>query len=450
MKRASKFVSIALSAFIALSLTACGQNNGGNSNSGSSPKPSDPAASNAAAETEKPQEDVTIRVSYWAGTQLTIDAHNKVVELFEKAYPHINVESEYAPGGEYNDKILVQAASDTLPDVIRTDYSQINNYVSKGLLAPLDDFVANKTIDLEGINPMHIDVGRVDGKLYGINIGNNALVLYYDPDKLKEAGVTLPEGEYTWEQYEKDLQTIKDKLNIAGDSHYGQSQFEIWLRQNDAKLYAADGKSLGYEDDGLFTTFFDTQLRLQKKGLLSSIAVESEIKALEDGPFPKGQAAFGGYGYWSNSHSDVFVKQLGKQVGFSFFPGPTKGAYIKPSFFHGVWSKSKHPVEAATFIEFYTNNIEAAKSLNGYFGFAYNPKVLAGLEGTFSENQKQIVDFLAKVEKQGSPIDPPAPAAGSEVGAAFKNIASEIFYEKLSPADGATRFREEASKILSK
>lgn len=443
----NRIASPVLAATLAAALAGCG----GGSGTASGTSPSAPAAAaSPGASTATKQEEVTLRVSYWAGSELTVNAHNQVVELFQKAYPHIKVQSEYYPGGEYNDKILVQAASGTLPDVIRTDYSQIQNYVAKGLLAPLDAYAADKTLDVEGINPVHIDVGRVSGKLYGINIGNNALVLYYDPDKLKAAGVGVPGPDYSWEQYEKDLEAVKSKLSLAGDSHYGQSQFEIWLRQHGAKLYNDAQDGLGYTDDNLFTEFYTKELNLQKKGLLSSIAVESEVKALEDGPFPKGQTSFGGLSYWSNSHSDVLNKQLGKQVGFAFFPGGAKGAYIKPSFFHGIYAKSKHPKEAAQFIQFYTYSIEAAKSLNGYFGFAYSPKVLAGLEGSLTENQKKVIEFLGQVEKYGSPIDPPAPAAGSEVSTALKNISSEIFYEKITPAEGAKRFRQEAAKILKK
>lgn len=434
---------------LAIGLTACG---GGNTNNASTNEASNtPKTSASETKEASSAEPVTIRVSYWAGTQLTIDAHDNVVKLFEAAYPNIKVQSEYATGADYTDKILVQAASKDLADVVRVDYSQIQNYVSKGLLQPLDEYVADKTIDLEGINPLHTDVGKVDDKLYGVNIGNNALVLFYDPDKLKEAGVEAPSASgYTWEQYEQDLQTVKDKLGIYGDTHFGQSQYEIWLRQHDAKLYNDAQDGLGYEDDDLFTEFFETQLRLQKKELLTPVAVESEIKALEDGPFPKGNSAYGGWGYWSGSHSAVVEKQLNKVVGFSLFPGPGKGAYIKPSFFHGISSNSKHPKEAAQFIEFYTNNIEAAKSLDGYFGFPYNPKVLAGVESEFTDTQKRVRAYLDLVESQGSPIDPPAPAAGSEVSTSFKNIASEIFYEKLTPAEGAKRFRQEANKALKK
>ncbi|WP_138752316.1 ABC transporter substrate-binding protein [Paenibacillus sinopodophylli] len=445
-----KLRNTAVLLLLAIGLTACGGGNAGNAGNNTQANQTE---TNAPAENKESEsaEPVTIRVSYWAGTQLTIDAHDNVVKLFEQAHPNIKVQSEYAPGAEYTDKILVQAASKDLADVVRVDYSQIQNYVSKGLLQPLDSFVADKTIDLEGINPLHIDVGKVDDKLYGVNIGNNALVLFYDPEKLKEAGVTPPSADgYSWEQYEQDLQAVKDKLGIYGDTHFGQSQFEIWLRQHDAKLYNDAQNGLGYDDDQLFTAFFETQLRLQKKGLLTPVAVESEIKALEDGPFPKGNSAFGGWGYWSGSHSAVVEKQLNKVVGFSLFPGSGKGAYIKPSFFHGIASNSKHPKEAAQFIEFYTNNIEAAKSLDGYFGFPYNPKVLAGVEAEFTDTQKRVRDYLELVEAQGNPIDPAAPSAGSEVSTSFKNIASEIFYEKLTPSDGAKRFREEANKALNK
>lgn len=433
----------------ALSLTivlaGCGGQSGGSGTPNASSSPN-----SGGAGSDKP-ENVTLRMSYWAGSQLTVDKNNAVIELFQEAYPHIKIEAEYYAGDAYNDKINVQAASNSLPDIIRVDYAQIQNYVNKGLLLPLDDYIADQTIDMEGVAEVNMKGGMIGGTTYGINIGNNALIMFYDPDKLAEAGVQPPGADYTWEQYEQDMAAIKDKLGIYGDTHMKREHFEVWLRQNGQKLYNEDQKALGYADDALFVAFMEKQLRWQKDGLISPISVELEIRGLEDGPFPKGEAAFGGYSYWSN-HADIMETQLKKPVGMAMYAGSGdgKGMYMKPSFFHGIWSSSKHPKEAAMFIEFFTNHIDAAKSLNAYFGMPYHPDLVSEMQSTFSETQKRVSAYLQMVEQHSSEIDPPAPVAGSEVGKIFDNVASEIFYEQISPEAGAAKFRAEADAALAK
>lgn len=443
MRKAMKVIGLLA---ISLTMTLAGCSQGSNENPGSSP-----STNNGSNQTDKAPKDVTLRMSYWAGSQLTVDKNNAVIELFEKAYPHIKIEAEYYAGDAYNDKINVQAASNSLPDIIRVDYAQIKNYVNKGLLTPLDDYISDQTINMEGVAEVNMKGGMIDGVTYGINIGNNALVMFYDPDKLAEAGVNPPGPDYTWEQYEADLRAVKDKLGLYGDTHLAREHFEVWLRQHGQKLYAADQKTLGYEDDQLFVEFMEQQLRWQKEEMISPISVELEIRGLEDGPFPKGESAFGGYSYWSN-HADIMETQLGKELGMAMYPGSGdgKGMYMKPSFFHGVWSGSKHPKEAAMFIEFFTNNINAAKSLNAYFGMPYHPNLVQEMQATFSETQKRVSAYLQVVEQHSSEIDPPAPVAGSEVGKIFTNVASEIFYERITPAEGAAKFRTEANAALAK
>ncbi|TBL80646.1 ABC transporter substrate-binding protein [Paenibacillus thalictri] len=445
-----KIPLLMLASFMTVSgaLAGCSQ---GPAPSAADSKSQQPAAAAPPSTAAKKNEPVTLRMTYWAGSQLTVDKNNAVIELFQKANPNIKIEAEYYAGDAYNDKINVQAASNSLPDIVRVDYSQIQNYVNKGILRPLDDFIANKTIDMTGVAEVNMKGGIINGKNYGINIGNNALVMFYDPEKLEKAGIKAPGPDYTWDQYEKDLQTAKDKLNIYGDTHLMQSHFEVWLRQHGKSLYNQAQDAIGYDDDKLFTDFMNMQLKWQKAGTISPMGVELEVRGLEDGPFPKGQAAFGGFGYWSN-HADIMETQLKKPMGMAMYPGSGdgKGMYMKPSFFHSIAASSKHPEEAAKFIEFFTNNLDAAKSLNAYFGMPYHPKLIAGMQSTFSDTQKRVSQYLQIVEKHSSTIDPPAPVAGAEVSKIFTNIRAEVFYEKITPDKAAEKFRKEANAALAK
>lgn len=83
-------------------------------------------------------------------------------------------------------------------------------------------------------------------------------------------------------------------------------------------------------------------------------------------------------------------------------------------------------------------------------GMPYNPKVIQGIQDTFTETQKRVVAYLTNVEKYASAIDAPEPAAGAEVAKVFKNISDEILFEKTTPEEGAKRLRKEAGTILAK
>jgi len=445
-----KKTSLLGSALLATSVLISGC--GGSAGSGdSSAAPSGGASSSASAAPSDPGEKITLRLTIWGSSPMTIGKNDAVIKKFEELHPNIKIESENYAGDVYFDKLSVMAASNNLPDIIRIDYGNIQNYASKNLLLPLDPFVEDKTINLDGIDPVHTEGGRIDGDLYGLNIGNNAPVMFYNPKMLEEAGIAAPTPDYTWEQYEKDMETLQGK-GLLGDTHMGMQVFAVWLRQQGAKLYGEAGDKLGYEDDKLFSDFFDIQLRWQKKGIISPLGTELEIKGLEDGPFAKGQAGFGaGLGYWSNQ-ADVFVEALGGPVGYALYPGSGdgKGMYIKPSFFHSIAKNSKHPKEAAQFIEFYTNSLEAGRELNGYFGIPYKQEVIDGMQDILTDTQKSIIAYLETVRQHSSKIDNPEPAGHSEIQKLFKNVSDEIFFEKITPADGAAKFRELANAVLGK
>ena len=89
---------------------------------------------------------VELRVAWW-GSQ---DRHNrtiKAIELFQKKYPQIKVTYEFAGWGDYWTKMTTQAAGRNLPDVMQQDYAYITEWSSRGLIAPLDDYVKSGTID---------------------------------------------------------------------------------------------------------------------------------------------------------------------------------------------------------------------------------------------------------------------------------------------------------------
>ncbi|MGO4371750.1 ABC transporter substrate-binding protein, partial [Paenibacillus sp. MCAF20] len=148
-------------------------------------------------ETSKESEPITLRMTYWASSQLTVDKNDAVIRMFEEAYPNIRIKAEYFWGDAYSGSLAVMAASNSLPDVIRIDYSNISRYIDKGLLLPLNEYIDSGAIDLEGVSPMHNAGATKKGKTYALNIGNNALVMFYNPALLAKAGVAAPGPDYT-------------------------------------------------------------------------------------------------------------------------------------------------------------------------------------------------------------------------------------------------------------
>lgn len=432
----------------AISLAGCG---------GTTPKTPDAGKTNVKppendnnAEGKKPDDDkqVTLRMTYWAGSQTTTDKTNKVIELFQEKYPNIKIESEFTGWNGYYEKLNVQAAGNSLPDLVRHDYSYIAQFAGKDLLLDLSERIASGQINLKDVDEAYLSGGMIDGKMYGVNIANNALSVIYDPEAFEKAGVPAPTPNWTWEEYEQHMLQIKNNLGIYGDKHQ-ELAFPLYLRQHGASLYNKEGTALGYTDDQLFIDFYEMQLRLQKQGAISTIAEELEAKGIEDTPFGSGKAAM--VIAWSNNlptYEDVLKKPL--TLALPPGSGEGKGMYVKPSQFMTISKSSKHPEEAAKFIDFWINDIEANKVLNGFGGMPVSANIMQAMEPDFDEAQKKMTAYIAEAAKYSSQIDPADPSGAGEVSKLLSNIGQEIFFEKISAQDGAEKFRRQANEILGK
>jgi multiple sugar transport system substrate-binding protein len=88
--------------------------------------------------------------------------------------------------------MTTQAAGGNLPDVMQQDYARLEEWVSRGLLMPLDAYVADGTLNFDNVSESALAGGIIDGQLYGVNLGTNSMVIVIDADKLAEAGLEAP------------------------------------------------------------------------------------------------------------------------------------------------------------------------------------------------------------------------------------------------------------------
>ena len=103
------------------------------------------------------------------------------------------VDHQSVPGPTLIQKVLQQASSKSLPDVLMLDNPDIQQIAETGALAPLDDF----GISADGYAPGPVSAATYNGKLYGLQPGANTMALFYNKDILAKAGVKPPT---TWDE----------------------------------------------------------------------------------------------------------------------------------------------------------------------------------------------------------------------------------------------------------
>ena len=405
-------------------------------------------------QTEKDaSEQVELRLMWW-GSQNRHDRTLEVTDKFREKYPNIMIEPEFSGWDGYWEKIAAQAAANNLPDIFQQDYAYLKQYAEKGLLAGLNDYVESKQLDLTDASENSISGGKINGNLYGVNLGTNSLTVAYDPALFQSAGVPQPQPGWTWEDYMETVRKLHQALGIYGDGSIPGNYFhglKHYVRQHGFTFYNAEGSKLGYEDDQLFVNFFKRELDLVREGVLPKPDVRLEIKSVENELIVEGKAAM------SQVHSNqlvAMVKAADRPLSLAMIPslkGEKKpGHYLKPSMFFSVAKSSKNVSEAVQFINYFTNDVEANKVLMAERGVPISSKVREALEPSLSDVQKTIFEYINLVIENSSPIDPPDPAGHSEVDKLLDNIQAEMLYEKITLEEGAEKFRTRANQILEK
>ncbi|PNV60093.1 hypothetical protein C0033_20775 [Clostridium sp. chh4-2] len=387
-------------------------------------------------------------ISWW-GTQAV---HEFTLEVCEKYTEKSGTELEavYASWGDYWQKMNTLSAAGDLPDIMRQDYAVITQYADKGLLEPLDSYIESGKLDMSNVDPVKLEGGRINGKLYGINVGSNALCIVYDEEMIKEAGMEVPGPEMSWEDFEKFCIEFHEKTGKYGstisDIVSNINIFEVIARSSGGTLYNEEGLGMGY-DDAVLAGYFDSVKRMHDAGALPSIDTKAQQTSVEDSPFSKGEAAT--EIVWTDMYESL-VAVKGKELGLTIIPGTgaDKGMYVKPSQFLSVTSSSDKKEEAVDFINAWVNDSDINKIIAGRRGVPISTVMAEEVAGTLKGPGQRVFEYMDLVSDYASPIDPPNPAGASEVNAEYTKQFEMVLFGESDSETASSKFRANAEDAL--
>ena len=124
--------------------------------------------------------------------------------------------------------------------------------------------------------------------------------------------------------------------------------------------------------------------------------------------------------------------------------------YLKPSMYFSIPESSDKKEEAAKFINFFINDVEANKILNADRGVPVNNEVLAAMKETVDEATLKMFEYVEFVTPHTSPIDNNHPVTAAEVLAIMEEVDEKVLYKQITPAEAAEELRRRAEEVLSR
>lgn len=186
---------------IALLVMACGS---------STPAPASPPAASQTLSGE-----ITFLVNEDADA---LKGFQDIVAAFVKAQPNVKVTLTNIPdSGEFLKRLAADFAAKTPPDVFEINYRRFGQFAIKGVLEPVDSYLAKSTV-LKGADlyPAALDAFKFRGKQYCIPQNLSSLEVYYNKQLFTAANVPLPKAGWTWNDFLQAARALTKDTNGDG------------------------------------------------------------------------------------------------------------------------------------------------------------------------------------------------------------------------------------------
>jgi multiple sugar transport system substrate-binding protein len=389
-------------------------------------------------------EPVTLRFTWW-GSDARHKRTQQVIEMFQKAHPKITVKGEFKEWNGYWDSLATTVAANDAPDIIQMDELYLASYAERGAL--LDLGTATKHLRTGDFDKNALATGAIDGKQYALPVGLTVYSMVVNTDLLAQYQIPLPDdATWTW----NDLKTIGAQISkasggkVTGVQSWGfdAGGINIWARQAGAALYDAKGNvSI---PPSVLASYWQYLADLAKDGVAPnpSVTVERAGAGLSQSGTATNSSAFA---TWWNTQLTSLVAASGKNLKLLKLPGEAQaaapGAYYKPSMYWSVSSRSKHPAEAAVFVDYLANSQEAADILLTDRGVPANTKMRAGIAPKLTGPDKAAVEYMNSIK-----VGPPprvTPKGASTIEAILKRHTEEVLFGRQTPMAAAEAFIKE-------
>jgi len=169
-------------------------------------------------------------------------------QAFTAQNPHVTF--SYEPiTGTFDQKLLTEAAGNTLPDVFWSADVYNNEFASKGVALNLDSYLQKDGVNTSDIYPGMLGLGKYNGHQYTLPRDYNHIVTYYNKDAFTKAGLSAPSMNWTYDEFLAACEALVTK----GGMKWAVNTSMIWwavyvpfIRSYGGDMLSADGKSAAF------------------------------------------------------------------------------------------------------------------------------------------------------------------------------------------------------------
>ena len=396
--------------------------------------------------------EIVLRFLWW-GSESRHKATLDAIKLFEEKNPGIKIKAEYGGTDGYFQKLSTQLTGNTAPDIMQVDYIWLFNFSKNG-----DGFydinLLKDEFNLANYTKEDLSYTTINGKLNAIPAGMNGRAFFFNKSLYERAGIEIPK---TFDELLATDKILKQKigpdtksLDIVTSDSGAMFFVEYYVEQKYGKTLINTDNKVGVTKEELADAF-----RFYKM-LADSGAVISAKDRAGAGNYPDDQnplwinGELGGVLNWNTmigAYGDM-LKKGDTMVAGDFLTGigDHKSAYLKVNMTLAINKNTKHPKEAAKFLNFLLSDPEAAKILWTVRGIPLNKSAYAELEkeglttGPVAEGLTKALNFAGP--KKSPYIED---ERTRQLGLV---ITQKLDYNEITPEQAGEQMYTELTKLL--
>ena len=385
-------------------------------------------------------DEIVLRMAWW-GSQLRHDATNQVIEMYEASHPGVRIEAEFYDSNSYWTKMDTLVAADDVWDIFQMG-GNYPKYINN--IEILDPYIESGIIDTSDTTENFLATTRDnEGRQVGISIGTNTYGIAYDSALFAEAGLEEPSDQWTWDEWKQDCLTITEKLGIYGSSKMDNFIAGVTMRasqtEKDANFFKKTNDGLGWTEPGPLADYMLMIQELTEAGAYPDAGAIKEIKDIEGDYLVTEDAAM----TWISSNQlAALASASGREIKIAPVPriqedGPY-GMGIQSSQQLCMSKNSENKEAAAEFINYFVNDLEANRILNGERGVPIMASVRNAVKEQADDTNKLIYDFVDRIGNfPQEDFNVISPEPKTEIEDYDKLLIEKVQYGDMTPQEAA-------------
>ena len=172
----------------------------------------------------------------------------KIVDAYNAAHPNVHVTTTYVNSDKALTKVQAALQGDEQPDIAYQYGTNMPAVASSAKAVDLTSRVQDADFNWDDFYPGERAAATVDGKVMGIPALVDNLAVVYNKDLFKQAGLSAPGPDWTWDEFVNDAKAISNPAgNVFGVAFPADgSETTVW--EYEAMLWAAGGEILNSDN----------------------------------------------------------------------------------------------------------------------------------------------------------------------------------------------------------